>query len=56
MIPGFGGASKDEDVLCLHWLMWGCNKPDCKRAHLFCDELPNGHGAKVGKYLEDGLG
>ena len=25
-------------------------------AHLFCDELPNGHGAKLGKYLEDGLG
>ena len=55
MCAGFEGLHKDEDVLCLPWLMWGCKRPDCKKAHAHCNELPGGHGAKVGAYMEEAV-
>ena len=55
MPPGFGGASKGEDIVCARYTMGQCNFAGCKKAHLYCQECPVGFATKVATSIAPGV-
>ena len=52
---GFGGAEKSEDIICPQYAVGKCTFPNCKRAHLYCAECPEGFGQKFGNAIVPGV-
>ena len=45
--PGFRGADKGKDIICMGYASGECMFTDCERAHLYCNEGPARFGAKI---------
>ena len=55
MPPGFGGASKGEDIVCPRYTMGQCTHAGCKKAHLYCQECPRGFATKIATAIAPGV-
>ena len=52
---GLGGSEKSEDIICLGYVTGECTFNNCKRAHLYCNEYPDGYAAKFWNMIVPGV-
>ena len=52
---GFGGNDKNEDIICAAYVAGECTFNKCKRAHIHCNECPQGYAAKFRNRIVPGV-
>ena len=52
---GFGGNEKGEDIICAPYSAGECCYTNCKRAHLHCNECPQGYAANFRNRIVPGV-
>ena len=55
IVEGFGGRSKNEDIICIGYAMGECQIPMCNRAHVYCNECPQGFTANFRNRIAPGV-